>query len=192
MKHPFTGMLIVMMLVLTMVVGAVALAENLDPQMPPVEQAQPEQAPAAPEAPAADAASDADALQDAIKAYNDAKTSSRQEALEAELKDFVESGKLTQEQADLILNYAKEQQSLRDGTCPNCGYQLQNGQGRGGRMNGGFCGRGNRMNDGFGGKGSRGMMDRQPSGNQSTGSVDGMSQMPGAESMPEMPGNDGI
>ena len=99
MKHTFTGMMIALMLVLALVIGAVALAENAEPEIPEtpaVEQTQPE-------APSTDTAADSTALQDAFKAYNEARSSSHQEELEAELKGYVESGKLTQEQADLIL-----------------------------------------------------------------------------------------
>jgi hypothetical protein len=190
MKHTFTGMMIALTLVAVMV-GAMALAETAEPavpELPAVEQTQPEQAPAQADTSAADSA-----LQDAFKAYNDAKSSSRQDDLEAELKGYVESGKLTQAQADLILNYYKEQQSLRNGTCPNCGYQFQYGQGKGGRMNGG---KGNRMGGGFGGKGGRGMMgmngmngqqpsmDQQPS--QNSRSADGMAFGFEAQTLPEM------
>ena len=195
MKHTFIGMMIALMLVLTLVIGVVALAESTEseiPETPAVEQTQPEQAPAEPDAPATDASADSTALQDAFKAYKEAKSSSHQEELETELKGYVESGKLTQEQADLILNYYKEQQSLRNGTCPNCGYQFQNGQSKGGRMNGGFGGKGNRANGGFGGKGGRGMMGQQPSQNQSTGSADGMAFVPGIQAAPDMSGDESI
>ena len=176
MKNTFSGILIALTLVM-MVVGAVALAEGPESETPAV-----------PEAPVTEATTDSTALQDAFKAYNDAKTSSYQESLEAELKAFVESGKLTQEQADLILNYYKEQQALRDGVCPNCGYQFQNGQGRNGRMNGGFGGKGGRSKGGFGGKGGRGMMGQIPSGTQDNGNASGTSFMPGMESLPDMTG----
>ena len=192
MKHTFTGMMIALMLVLALVIGAVALAENSEPEIPEtpaVEQNEPEQLPAESDAPVTDVSADSTALQDAFKAYNEARSSSHQEELEAELKGYVESGKLTQEQADLILNWYKEQQSLRNGTCPNCGYQFQNGQGKGGRMNGG---KGNRMGGGFGGKGGRGMMDQKPSQSQSTGNADGMAFVPGIQAAPDMIGDEGV
>ena len=198
MKHTLIGMLIALMLTLVLVIGAVALAENAEtePETPAVVETQPEEAPAQPEAPSTDTAEDS-ALQDAFKAYNEAKTSSHQEELEAELKSYVESGKLTQEQADLILNYYNEQQSLRDGVCPNCGYQFQNGYGKGGRMNGNLGGKGNRMG-GFGGKGGRGMMGmygmngQQPSQSQHSGSADGMAFEFGSETLPDLTGDDFI
>ena len=188
MKHTFTGMMIALMLVLALVIGAVALAENAEPEIPEtpaVEQTQSE-------APSTDTAADSTALQDTFKAYNEARSSSHQEELEAELKGYVESGKLTQEQADLILNWYKEQQSLRNGTCPNCGYQFQNGQGKGGRMNGGFGGKGNRMG---GGKGGHGMMGQLPSQSQQPAqnqSADGMAFVPGIQAVPDMTGDEGI
>ena len=162
MKHFYSGMLVMLALMLAIVMGVVALAESAEPAaaLPPAVEEAPEA-----EAPAEDsaAASDSTALQDALNAYNAARQSSRVESLEAELQSYVESGKLTQEQADLILNYYNEQESLRNGVCPNCGYQFQDngGFGRGGRMNGG--------RGGHGGKGGmRGMngFNQQPGGDQ--------------------------
>ena len=75
MKHTFTGMMIALMLVLALVIGAVALAENAEPEIPEtpaVEQTQSE-------APSTDTAADSTALQDAFKAYNEARSSSHQE-----------------------------------------------------------------------------------------------------------------
>ena len=162
MKHFYSGMLVMLALMLAIVMGVVALAESAEPEaaLPPAVEEAPEA-----EAPAEDsaAASDSTALQDALNAYNAARQSSRVESLEAELQSYVASGKLTQEQADLILNYYNEQESLRNGVCPNCGYQFQDngGFGRGGRMNGG--------RGGHGGKGGmRGMngFNQQPGGDQ--------------------------
>ena len=162
MKHYISGMVIALALALALVMGVVALAENAGNEalrLPSVEDVQtaPEvQAPEAqqPEAqvPQADADDNA-ALQEALKAYDEARRSAREEDLQAELDGYVEAGKLTREQADLILNYVKERDALRNGTCPACGYQFQNGQGKGGRMNGnGGFGGGN----GFGGNNGRG------------------------------------
>ena len=36
MKHTFTGMMIALMLVLALVIGAVALAENAEPEIPEI------------------------------------------------------------------------------------------------------------------------------------------------------------
>lgn len=48
------------------------------------------------------------ALREALDAYRQAKASDRLAALEAELNGYVESGKLTQEQAVMILNRCRE------------------------------------------------------------------------------------
>ena len=118
MKHFYSGMLVTLALVLAIVMGVVALAENAETETPAIEEA-----PAVTE-PTGDAEAPADAtestaLQDALNAYNQARQSSKVENLEAELNGYVASGKLTQEQADVILNYYKEQESLRNGVCPN-------------------------------------------------------------------------
>ena len=162
-----------------------AQPEQAQPEQTQPEQAQPEQA--------QQSAADAE-LQQAYDAYRAAKQSSRQEALEDELKCYVEAGKLTQEQADLILNDVKERESLRNGTCPECGYQFKNGMGKGGRMNGGKGMNG--MNRGKGGRmsGGRGMFNNQPGvGQQSNGMQmpNGMQMQPDAHTngttlLPEM------
>ena len=134
MKHWIRWMTLALALVLALTLGIAALAEG--------------EADAAPEAPAEESAEAADsaALEDALDAYYAAKDSGRADELEAELKEYVAAGKLTQEQADLILKYYKEQQALRDGVCPNCGYEFQAG---------GYSGRGGHMSKG--GRGRRGM-----------------------------------
>lgn len=190
MKHFFSGMMMALALVTALIVGVVALAESAAPEapeLPSIEEAQPET-----EQQPAEAATDNSALMEAFDAYRAAKQSTRQEALEEELKGYVESGKLTQEQADLILNYYRDQQALRDGTCPSCGYQFQNGSGKGGRMSGG---RG--MNGGKGGRmgGSRGMKGgQQPASGQQQmpGQTNGMSFQPDAQVVPGMNGDEGI
>ena len=159
MKHYFCGMLIALSLALVLVMGVVALAENTPetPELPAASdlQAQAEAPEAAPSADDnAQATQNDTALQEALEAYRAAKESSHEQALQEELDGYVAVGKLTREQADLIMNYYKERQALRNGTCPGCGYQFQNG--KGGRMNGmggmnGMNGRGGRMNGGFGG-----------------------------------------
>lgn len=82
------------------------------------------------------------ALDDAMKAYADAKSSNMLDDLEKELADMVANGQLTQEQSDLILSSANERASLQNGLCPNCGYAYTGGMGRnsrGGKMGfGGF------------------------------------------------------
>ena len=172
MKHFISGMAIALALALVLVIGVVALAESAGNEadaLPAVEDVQP-----APEAQPTETETTDDqaALQDAFKALDDARQNSRQESLEAELNGYVDAGKLTREQADLILNYYKDQQSLRNGTCPGCGYQFGNGQ-RGGMKGSGF---------GRGGKGGQrgGMM-----GNGfGRGSMQGFAGS--AQAMPEM------
>ena len=195
MKHFFSGMLIAFTLVAVLITGVIALAENAAPEipeLPSVEESQPEQAQPVQDAqqPAADASSDNTALQDAFDAYRAARQSDQQEELEAELKSYVASGKLTQEQADLILNYYKEQEALRNGTCPNCGYQFQNGFGKGGH---GMGGRG--MKGGKGGRmfGGMNMPGQQPSTQSGTDSqASGTAFEFGAQTIPFMDGTEGI
>ena len=197
MKHFFSGMMIALAMVTALVVGIAALAEATEaevPELPSVEEVQPEQEAQQPEQdaqqPAADAASDNTALQQAFDAYRAARQSGQQEELEAELKGYVESGKLTQEQADLILNYYKEQEALRNGTCPNCGYQFQNGFGKGGH---GMGGRG--MKGGKGGRmfGGMNMPGQQPSTQSGTDSqASGTAFEFGAQTIPFMDGTEGI
>ena len=195
MKHFFSGMLIAFTLVAVLITGVIALAENAAPEipeLPSVEESQSEQAQPEQDAqqPAAGASSDNTALQDAFDAYRAARQSDQQEELEAELKSYVASGKLTQEQADLILNYYKEQEALRNGTCPNCGYQFQNGFGKGGH---GMGGRG--MKGGKGGRmfGGMNMPGQQPSTQSGTDSqASGTAFEFGAQTIPFMDGTEGI
>lgn len=189
MKHYLSGIVIALSLALVLVLGVVALAEN-EPQAPELPAAGDLQAPAeAPEAaPATDdnaqAAQDNTALQEALDAYRAAKDSTREQALQDELDGYVAAGKLTQEQADLIMNYYKERQSMRNGTCPSCGYQFQNGMnGKGGRMNGGF-------GFGFGGKGGR--MNGGFNGQMNPGTPNGMSAQGDLQAAPQMSGDEGI
>lgn len=195
MKHYFSGMLIALSLALVLVLGVVALAEN-DTQVPELPAAGDLEAPA--EAPAADDAQapadeaqsnqDNTALQDALQAYREARQSSHEQELQDELDGYVAAGKLTQEQADLIMNYYKERQSMRNGTCPSCGYQFQNGNG--GRMNGnGRGGKGGRMNGGFGGRGGRMNGDF---GFPAPGTPNGMSAQPDMQAAPQMEAEGGI
>jgi len=193
MKHYLSGIVIALSLALVLVLGVVALAEN-EPQAPELPAAGDLQAPAeAPEAaPATDdgtqAAQDNTALQEALEAYRAARESTREQALQDELDGYVAAGKLTQEQADLIMNYYKERQSMRNGTCPSCGYQFQNGNG--GRMNGnGRGGKGGRMNGGFGGRGGRMNGDF---GFPAPGTPNGMSAQPDMQAAPQMDAEGGI
>ena len=186
MKHFYSGMLVMLALVLATVMGVVALAESAGTEAPAVEEA-----PAA-EAPSADAnAADDAALQAALDAYRSARQSAQAESLEAELNGYVAAGKLTREQADLILKYYKDQEALRSGACPNCGYQFANGFGKGGRMGSGKNGRGN---GGFGQGGRGGMrgFNSQPS-NPGTGSgANGMAFTDDGQADTDAYGFDGI
>lgn len=197
MKHFFSGMMIALSLALVLVLGVVALAEN-DTQVPELPAAGDLQAPAGDnaQAPADDTqATQADtALQEALKAYQDAKESGREQALQEELDGYVAAGKLTQEQADLIMKYYKERQAMRNGTCPGCGYQFQNGKGgMNGRGFGGRGGKGGQMNgNGFGGRGMGGRMNGGMGNQMMPGTPDGMSAQGEMQAAPQMPGNEGI
>ena len=111
-KHlKMTSMILALALALTLSVAG--MAETAE--VPAAEQ------------PAADAVSAATgtadpALQAALEALAAARSGSRLTDLETELKAYVEAGSMTQEQADLILKAYQDQQSLRDGVCPSCGY----------------------------------------------------------------------
>ena len=192
MKHFFSGMMIALSLALVLVLGVVALAENEaqapelpaagDLQTPPTDAAQ---------APADDAQATQDntALQEALKAYQDARQSAHEQELQDELNSYVAAGKLTQEQADLIMNYYKERQAMRNGTCPSCGYQFQNGKGG---MNG-RGGKGGMMNgNGFGGRGMGGRMNGGMGNQMMPGAPDGMSVQGDLQAAPQMSGNEGI
>lgn len=108
-----------------------------------------------------DAAAEQDssaALQDAMDAYRAAKQEKAVDSLEEELNGYVAAGTMTQEQADLILNNMKERTALKNGQCPNCGYQFSNG------------GKGQRGMGGKGGRQQRGGMQRgQMPGNPMNG-----------------------
>lgn len=185
MKHMISGTMITLALVLVLALGIAALAESAPsdvPELPAVEDAQtpPEDTAPADSADAAVPAEDnanADALQEALKALMEARQSGRLDDLETELNGYVASGKMTQEQADLILNDCKEREALRNGECPGCGYKFQNngGMGKGGRMNGGKGGRGGMR--GFGGQARMGQ------------NAPGMQAQPGMQTQPDMQGS---
>lgn len=195
MKHYLSGMVIALSLALVLVLGVVALAENAPqaPELPAANALQtPEETPDNAQTPDDAQASDDTALQAALKALQEARQSDHEQDLKEELDGYVAAGKLTQAQADLIMNHYKEQQALRNGTCPSCGYQFQNG--KGGRMNGnghgvkgGFGGRGGRMNSGFGGQMNGGF-----GGGMMPGQADGMSAQPDEQAMPRMDGDEGV
>ena len=199
MKHFFSGMMIALSLALVLVLGVVALAEN-EAQVPELPAAGDLQAPV--EAPAQDnaqapaddaqATQDDTALQQALEAYRTAKESGREQALQDELDGYVAAGKLTQEQADLIMKYYKDRQAMRNGTCPSCGYQFQNGKG-GMNGRGGRGGKGGMMNgNGFGGRGMGGRMNGGMGNQMMPGTPDGMSAQGDMQAAPQIPGNEGI
>ena len=150
MKHFIMGIA----LALALIVGVVAFAETAEP-VPAVTEEMPAESTAtedsAAEAPAAENTDDSAALREAMDAYRAAKESDRMDDLAEELNAYVAAGKLTQEQADLILNSMKERMAAKNGECPNCGYEFQN---KGGRMGGPGGPGGFRppMGGGFGGR----------------------------------------
>ena len=75
------------------------------------------------------AAEETTALEQAQAAYAAARKARQMSDYEAELAAMVEAGTLTQEQADLLLNAAKEAEALANGTCPSCGYTFQTAAG---------------------------------------------------------------
>ena len=153
MKKAMIGLALTMALMLSLGMGISALAENTvpeEPEKPAEEELQQEQIPLG------DGLAGPDALQEALKAYREARASSRLEDLEEELKSYVEAGKMTQEQADLILTYWKEHQSLRDGTGLKAGSQFRNKQDRGSRTNGMPDGKRNRRQEPL--QGANGML----------------------------------
>ena len=191
MKNTIIG--IALALALALVMGMAAFAENVPEAATEPVPAVTEEAPDEPAEPAEPAADDNQALQEALEAYRAAKQSKRVDDLEAELSEYVASGALTQEQADLILNYYKEQESLRNGTCPNCGYQFQSqgGFGRGGRSGGGKGGRGGMGgNGGMRGFGRQGMGARDNA--QGNAPTDGMAFDGSAQVAPDAFGFEGI
>ena len=170
MKNIFRTAFVFTALALTLMLCIAAIAETVEPEtpeLPAIEDAQPAAGDDAAQAPQDNtAAADTSALQDALNAYRSAKQAKQADDLESELNDYVASGKLTQEQADLILNYYKEQAALKNGTCPNCGYQFSNGNGFG---RGGRGGKGGMR--GKGGRGMRGGYGMQSGTNAQSGST---------------------
>ena len=130
--------IIAMTLILAMALGCAAFAEGTGPT-DQVTPGQAEQAGAAvPEeeaAPAVEAAEPEetnDGLREAMDAFRDARKSAREEKLQAELDGYVADGKLTQEQADLIMKaFTEKQDAGKDG----CGCRQMPG-----RQDGKGCG----------------------------------------------------
>ncbi len=180
--------IIALTLAMALILGIVALAETADATAPaeqieqtaPAEQTEPT-APedAETEAPAAEETT----LEDAFKALGDARFSARMDALQAELDEYVAAGKLTQEQADLIVNSLKEKQEdngRSDCRKGGCRHQSRGNRQIPGQQNGG------QMPQAPGQQGGSQMPQApgQQGGNQ-------MPQAPGQQGgnqMPQMPG----
>ena len=141
-----------MLLVLAMAFGAMALAETIPDEPSTLEAVPAIETPA--EAPAEAPATDENAaLREAMDALRNARQSDRLAALEEELQKYVAEGKLTQEQADAILNQYKTRAEQRangqcDGDCMNKNGRKGRGGMGNGRMNGGMNrgGKAGRMN----------------------------------------------
>ena len=155
-------------LALALALGTAAIAEVADTTEDVEITAPVEEAEAAPteEAPAEAAPTDdATALNDALKALRDARQVAHTEELKAELDEYVVAGKLTQDQADLILKYVQERQADK-----------QNGQ-RGGKQH---CGKGQMR-----GNGQQGQQPQMGGKRQLGGQMPGNGQ----QWQPQMPGN---
>lgn len=63
-------------------------------------------------------------LSAALDAYKAAKNSTKIADYESELKEMVAAGQLTQEQADLLLKTMTDAEALKNGVCPECGYEF--------------------------------------------------------------------
>ena len=130
-------MIIAMTLILALVLGAVALAETTEPEAPAGQsgQAVPEEGAATEDGtePKDENADAAAAPEDAFKALRDARLSTKLEELQTELDEYVAAGKLTQEQAGLIVNSIKEQQEARQSK-GRCDYQQMPGNQKGGNQ----------------------------------------------------------
>ena len=169
MKQYLNRSILIFALVAAMILSVAALAEgNAEtPEAPAIEETQPSEVQSAEDV----------ALREALNAYCTARQESRLEALEAELNGYVASGKLTQEQADLILNYYKEHGSLHVVGRSKRGDAFQDSQGK--------------NNSGKGGQenASRGGKNYQHGGRQKSGGDDasadttsqGLRATPGSE-----------
>jgi len=160
-------------LVLALALGIAAFAETAaDPAPAGETPAVTEQAPAA-TAEVTKVEDDSAALNEAMDAYRSARQQKAVTDLETELNGYVADGSLTQEQADLILNNAKERMAAKNGQCPNCGYQFQ---GRGGMMDGQM--RGNRMGGQMRGGMRHGQMNGMQQPDIQSGAIPQMPQQP--------------
>ena len=147
-------MILAMTLVLALILGCAAIAEPTDPaqqaelvapnppesslngaQTAPEVDAAPENAPAPQEEAAPEQSQESDALADALNALHDARSAKALEALQAELDEYVAAGKLTQEQADLIVKEFQQRQENGRG-CPQGDCRMRGKGQKGNRMGG--------------------------------------------------------
>lgn len=167
--------LTIIAILLALCLGAAAFAEGTDT---PAAETPAAETPAADASAIADEAqASADALKEALTAYANARADSRKQAvldaLKQDLDTYVVSGKLTQEQADLILKYYAEQQALQQNGIGRGGKGMRNGQGmpqnNQGTQQNGRNGQGMQQN-GFGKNGRGNRFGNMPdgSGNSST------------------------
>ena len=126
-----------------------AIEETIEEAADDAAGAVPEEPAEAPDAGDEAAPNDDAAWQEAIDAYRSAKQAQRVESLEEELNSMVESGALTQEQADLILNRVKAAPQNGKGLRSGRGFGKQDGKSRMNGMNG-FGGQRGNGGRGFG------------------------------------------
>ena len=148
MKNNLKKLLCVTAALLSLALGFAALAETADDAL--------DSSQVQVETETADTQSEAEQYQAAYDAYCAARQENALTDFESEVNAMVESGQLTQEQADLLLNQAHENYALSNGVCPNCGAQLSSGYGYGyGRGSGTGLGLGSGRGNSRGGRGNR-------------------------------------
>ena len=148
MKNNLKKLLCVMAALLSLALGFATLAETSDDAL--------DSSQVQVETETADTQSEAEQYQAAYDAYCAARQENALTDFESEVNAMVESGQLTQEQADLLLNQAHENYALSNGVCPNCGAQLSSGYGYGyGRGSGTGLGLGGGRGNSRGGRGNR-------------------------------------
>ena len=126
MKAMYKPGMMILTILLVLSLGMAAFAEGAAETAPAADPA------AAPDtAAASDAQASADALKEALTALENARADARRQAvldkMKEELDAYVASGKLTQEQEDLILKYYTEQLTLQQGGRGRDGKGMFNG-----------------------------------------------------------------
>lgn len=180
---------IIIALALALALGTAAIAEVADTTedveiTAPVEEAEAAPAEEEPTGEATSEAAEIESLSDALKAFHEARQAAHTEELKAELDEYVAAGKLTQEQADLILKYVQEWQTGKQDGQRGCKGQF------GGKQRGQMPSNSQQPQmPGNGQQGQRPQMGGQQPNNGQFGS-----RMPDANSgatpqMPQMPGN---